>query len=612
MKKRVWCLLLALLLLLGMGTGATAANDAVSVEIDGEAVAFSAVSGYPYVDENGRTQVPLRAVMEQFGCTVTWDEANKAAVIESGDTTVVVPIGAAYLLVNGETVPMDTAAVAQDGHTYLPIRPVLEAFGAQVRWSDGAISVAKPETGAAFENIYVDEDGNLIFKLANGNEINAGAISAQDGRDGRDGRDGVSVTDVYVDADSNLMVTLSSGRTINAGSIGTGGSMGSLTFADYDVGTKFYLTAPAGAFDVPVQKDGVNYTVHLDSVYYELTEKYAYGDAAAWRYTDGETYFVPYQVTVHISGTADPALAGSSLRFSFSEGNSIDWGYGGNHSRCVVASDGSFTTEVMQGGDNSHIWYAPKQLYFKSVSILDITPPPPELTQAEMIKLVQGTWSSSPSVSFTVQPDGTITFNGETYSPVYKQTIDSEISAYDDAAGVRFYFYGVGTNKEYANYYGDTNVYEFYRDRTWTAVPLTVENFDEYFEYTEISNVRRDPIWNNINRVSYSYRYVLKAEYQGKLDGRIYTDASGVKTRITYNYQECSADYTVDKETGKVTIEPTEKCRAESQTAYLDGGSDECYFEVYEAEFYVNSSSTFVPKDFEITDAAGTLYFIDD
>ena len=139
-----------------------------------------------------------------------------------------------------------------------------------------------------------------------------------------------------------------------------------------------------------------------------------------------------------------------------------------------------------------------------------------------------------------------------------------------------------------------------------------MENFNEYFQYKEIASVHRNHIWNSIDRVSYSYRYVLKAEYQGKLDGRIYTDASGVKTRITYNYQECSADYTVDKETGKVTIEPTEKCRAESQTTYLDGGSDECYFEVYEAEFYVNSSSTFVPKDFEITDAAGTLYFIDD
>ena len=612
MKKRVWCLLLALLLLLGMGTGATAANDAVSVEIDGEAVAFSADSGYPYVDENGRTQVPLRAVMEQFGCTVTWDEASKAAVIESGDTTVVVPIGQSYLLVNGKTVPMDTAAVAKDGHTYLPIRPVLEAFGAQVRWSDGAISVAKPETGAAFENIYVDEDGNLIFKLANGNEINAGAISAQDGRDGRDGRDGVSVTDVYVDADSNLMVTLSSGRTINAGNIGTGGSMESLTFADYDVGTKFYLTAPAGAFDVPVQKDGVKYIVHLDSVYYELTEKYAYGDAAAWWYTDGETFFVPYQVTVHISGSTDPALAGSSLGFSFSEGNSIDWGYGGNHSRCVVASDGSFATEVVQGGDNSILWYGPKQLYLKSVSIEDITPEPPELTQEEIIELVQGTWSYSPSVSFTVQPDGTITFNGETYSPVYQQYYDSRIRAYDDATGVRFYFYDVGTKEEYADYSGDSDFQTYYRGRTWTAVPLTMENFFDYFEYAEIEDVHRDPIWNKVDRVHYSYRYVPKAEYQGKLDGTIDIDPSGVRTSIAYNYQSYLAAFTVDKETGKVTIEPTEKGRAESKKATLFGNSDECYFEVYRADFYVNDSSTIVPKDFKITDVAGTLYFIND
>ena len=617
MKKRVWCLLLALLLLLGMGTGATAANDAVSVEIDGEAVAFSADSGYPYVDENGRTQVPLRAVMEQFGCTVTWDEASKAAVIESGDTTVVVPIGQAYLLVNGKTVPMDTAAVAKDGHTYLPIRPVLEAFGAQVRWSDGAISVAKPETGAAFENIYVDEDGNLIFKLANGNEINAGAISAQDGRDGRDGRDGVSVTDVYVDADSNLMVTLSSGRTINAGNIGTGGSMESLTFADYDVGTKFYLTAPAGAFDVPVQKDGVQYTVHLDSVYYELTEKYAYGDAAAWRYTDGETYFVPYQVTVHISGTTDPALAGSSLEFTFSESNSNNWGYGGNRNRCVVASDGSFATEVVQGGDNSNIWYAPKQLYFKSVSILDITPAPPELTQAEMIELVQGTWSCSPQESFTIEEDGTVTYHKHAYTQVaYEMESSSTIYLTAKADSIasdvlKIEFRGIGSEYEQATH--NQNGVTYYHDRTWEVVQLTKANFDQYFEYAEMADVQRDSIWNKIDRVCYSYRYVLKAEYQNNVDAKLSFSSDAVPG-IAYTYETYQASYTVDEETGKVTITPYEdgSSNAKSDSVSLKQYNDSFFFEIGANCFDDTEGTAYVPKDFEITDVAGTLYFIND
>lgn len=617
MKKRVWCLLLALLLLLGMGTGATAANDAVSVEIDGEAVAFSAVSGYPYVDENGRTQVPLRAVMEQFGCTVTWDEANKSAVIESGDTTVVVPIGEAYLLVNGETVPMDTAAVAKDGHTYLPIRPVLEAFGAQVRWSDGAISVAKPEIGAAFENIYVDEDGNLIFKLANGNEINAGAISAKDGRDGRDGRDGVSVTDVYVDADSNLMVTLSSGRTINAGSIGTGGSMESLTFADYDVGTKFYLTAPAGAFDVPVQKGGVNYTVHLDSVYYELTEKYAYGDAAAWRYTDGETYFVPYQVTVHISGTTDPALAGSSLEFTFSESNSNNWGYGGHRNRCVVASDGSFATKVVQGGDNSNIWYAPKQLYFKRVSIQDITPPLPELTQAEMIELVQGTWSCSPQESFTIEEDGTVTYHKHAYTQVaYEMESSSTIYLTAKADSIasdvlKIEFRGIGSEYEQATH--NQNGVTYYHDRTWEVVQLTKANFDQYFEYAEMADVQRDSIWNTIDRVCYSYRYVLKAEYQNNVDAKLSFSSDAVPG-IAYTYETYQASYTVDEETGKVTITPYEdgSSNAKSDSVSLKQYNDGFFFEIGANYFDDTEGTAYVPKDFEITDVAGTLYFIND
>ena len=38
--------------------------------------------------------------------------------------------------VNNETLTMDTAAVIKDGRTYIPARPVLEAFGYQVSFSE--------------------------------------------------------------------------------------------------------------------------------------------------------------------------------------------------------------------------------------------------------------------------------------------------------------------------------------------------------------------------------------------------------------------------------------------------------------------------------------------
>lgn len=170
--------------------------------IDNQPVPFTSDSGWPFVDANGRTQVPLRIVMEQYGCQVAWNSADNAAVITKGGTAVVVPVGQPYILVNGRTVAMDTAALIQDGRTYLPIRAVLEAFGASVVWDNGTVSVASATAGNGFESAYVDKDGSMIVTLANGSKLNAGTVP--NGRDGRDGADGVSVANAYVDAAGNL------------------------------------------------------------------------------------------------------------------------------------------------------------------------------------------------------------------------------------------------------------------------------------------------------------------------------------------------------------------------------------------------------------------------
>ena len=70
------------------------------------------------------------------------------AVAEKDGTRVEVPIGAPYLLVNGKRVEMDTTAQIVDTRTYLPIRPVMEAFGAYVTW-DNANRLVVIKTGSS-------------------------------------------------------------------------------------------------------------------------------------------------------------------------------------------------------------------------------------------------------------------------------------------------------------------------------------------------------------------------------------------------------------------------------------------------------------------------------
>lgn len=374
MKKRVFCLVLAVILLFNLSTSAFAARSDVSIVIDNERVQFTNDSGKPFVDENGRTQVPVRIVMEQYGCTVEWDSGNNAAVITKGNTTVMVPIGKAHITVNGNIVPIDTAALIRNGRTYLPIRAVLEAFGADVNWDNGTVSVTSPASGE-FENIYIDKDGSLIFELANGNKINAGYVSV--GKDGRDGTDGISVTDAYVDGSGNLMITLSNGRTINAGNVGAGGSMSGLTFADYSVGTKFYVTHPVDSYEIPVKVKDIYYTVKIDSIYYELTAKRNSTDPDAWYYMDLATYFLPYEITMYINGSTDVDLVGKRVSVVLSDTENNQWAY-----NAEVCSDGSFKIASIQGDLENFVtsstfsWYVPKTLILHKVGIggLSITP----------------------------------------------------------------------------------------------------------------------------------------------------------------------------------------------------------------------------------------------
>lgn len=131
--------ILTVLLLCCFSSAALGANIAVSV--DGIAVNFSQSTGFPYIDGNNRTLVPLRGVMEKYGCSVEWQENSQTAVVSQNGTVVKVSLGVDYIYVNSKKVSNDTEAVIKNDRVYLPIRAVLEAFGAQVIWDDTTATV---------------------------------------------------------------------------------------------------------------------------------------------------------------------------------------------------------------------------------------------------------------------------------------------------------------------------------------------------------------------------------------------------------------------------------------------------------------------------------------
>jgi hypothetical protein len=119
---------------------AYSAND-VNVSVDGKLVAFDSISGAPFIDENNRTQVPFRKTLEAFGAAVDWDAGSRTAIAEKDGVVVKVPISEDFIYRNDVKITNDTKSLIRDGRTYLPIRAVLEAFGADVSYDASSRTV---------------------------------------------------------------------------------------------------------------------------------------------------------------------------------------------------------------------------------------------------------------------------------------------------------------------------------------------------------------------------------------------------------------------------------------------------------------------------------------
>jgi hypothetical protein len=178
MSKKISAFLLALCMVIALSAPAAAAADDIGITIDGSSVAFTSDSGSPFIDSHDRTLVPLRVTMETYGCEVFWDNENRSAVVYKDGVTVVCPIGDSSITVNGESVAIDTAAVIVESRTYLPIRCVLEAVGADVNWDANTRTVVV-KSGEA--DVLLHQDSYIsLAEAAIAANVN---LSAQDAED---------------------------------------------------------------------------------------------------------------------------------------------------------------------------------------------------------------------------------------------------------------------------------------------------------------------------------------------------------------------------------------------------------------------------------------------
>jgi hypothetical protein len=96
----------------------------------------------PPVIVSGRTFVPIRALVENIGGTIGYNEDTQEITIQYLGKTVVMQIGNTNATVNGSPATMDVPPyISNEGRTMIPLRFVVENLGLYVQWDDASQSI---------------------------------------------------------------------------------------------------------------------------------------------------------------------------------------------------------------------------------------------------------------------------------------------------------------------------------------------------------------------------------------------------------------------------------------------------------------------------------------
>jgi plastocyanin len=132
--------------LLGPGVGllpsAQALADSVRIIVNGQAVTFD----QPPIEQSGRVFVPLRGVFERLGASVVY---NNGLINATGNgRNIQLHIGSTAATVNGQPTSLDVAPFLVGARTFVPLRFISEALGANVNY-DGNSRTVTVAMGAA-------------------------------------------------------------------------------------------------------------------------------------------------------------------------------------------------------------------------------------------------------------------------------------------------------------------------------------------------------------------------------------------------------------------------------------------------------------------------------
>lgn len=108
--------------------------DNPSMSVNGKEQEIDPGRGTTPVNVNGRTMVPIRAIVEAMGGTIGWEDLSQQITLTARGNTVKMWLGKKDIEVNGTIRTMDIEPFSLNGRTYVPIRFATENLNAKVDW----------------------------------------------------------------------------------------------------------------------------------------------------------------------------------------------------------------------------------------------------------------------------------------------------------------------------------------------------------------------------------------------------------------------------------------------------------------------------------------------
>jgi len=123
-------------------TGRSNGED-VTIKLNGRDMVFDQSSslGKPFLDESGRTLVPVRRLLDEMGVRVEYNKDRRAVYASKDGYEIKIPLGESVIKTPSGDIEMDTKAVIKDGRVYIPLRYLFEAFAMPVEWHEGSRTV---------------------------------------------------------------------------------------------------------------------------------------------------------------------------------------------------------------------------------------------------------------------------------------------------------------------------------------------------------------------------------------------------------------------------------------------------------------------------------------